>query len=51
MSLFPCQLVDFPVKYLAIPVSANKLPKSALQPLLDKMSDKLPEWKDKMDHK
>jgi hypothetical protein len=42
---FLCQLVQFPVKYLGIPLSISKLPRSALQPLLDKVADKLPVWK------
>jgi hypothetical protein len=39
---FPCQQVEFPLKYLGIPLSTGKLPISALQPLLDKATDKLP---------
>jgi hypothetical protein len=31
-NIFPCQLVDFPIKYLGIPLALGKLPKSALQP-------------------
>jgi hypothetical protein len=30
VSAFPCQTVEFPVKYLGIPWSIKKLPKSAL---------------------
>jgi hypothetical protein len=30
---FPCQLAEFPVKHLGIPLSVHKLPKTALQPL------------------
>jgi hypothetical protein len=44
-NIFPCQLVDFPIKYLGIPLALRKLPKSALQPLVDKVADKLPMWK------
>jgi hypothetical protein len=47
-TLFPCQLVDFLLKYLGIPLSIRKLLKSALHPLLDKMSDKLPVWKGRL---
>jgi hypothetical protein len=31
--------------YLGIPLSTKKLPKSALQPLVDKVADNLPTWK------
>ena len=42
---FPCIISGFPLKYLGIPLSPHKLPKSALQPMLDKMADYLPVWK------
>jgi hypothetical protein len=45
ISLFPCQLVQYPIKYLGTPLSIAKLPKASLQPLVDKMADKLPLWK------
>jgi hypothetical protein len=41
-SLFPCQLMDFPLKYLGIPLSVRKLDKFTLQPLVDRMADMLP---------
>jgi hypothetical protein len=41
-SMFPCQLMEFPLKYLGIPLSVHKLPKAALQPLVDCAVDKLP---------
>jgi hypothetical protein len=44
-NLFSCQSVDFPVRYLQIPLSTHKLPKAAFQPLIDKMADRLPAWK------
>jgi hypothetical protein len=40
--LFPCQLVAFPVKYLGIPLSIAKLPRSVLQPLVEQVADRLP---------
>jgi hypothetical protein len=40
VSLFPNQVVGFPLKYLGIPLSV-KLLKSALQQLVDKVADKL----------
>jgi hypothetical protein len=42
---FPCQVVNFLIKYLGIPLSTTKLPKSAFQPLVDKVVDKLRIWK------
>jgi hypothetical protein len=41
-SIFPCQTMEFPNKYLGIPLSVTRLPKTALQPLLDRVVDKLP---------
>jgi hypothetical protein len=32
------------VKYLGIPLAVSKLPRSTLQPLVDKVVDKLPIW-------
>jgi hypothetical protein len=43
--LFPCQVSEFPLTYLGIPLSVHKIPKSALQPLVDWVADKLPTWK------
>jgi hypothetical protein len=45
ISLFPCQLVQFPIKYLGAPLSITKLPKASLQPLVDRMTGRLPSWK------
>jgi hypothetical protein len=42
---FPCQVVDFPIKYLGIPLSVSKLPKVAFQALVDQATDKLSTWK------
>jgi hypothetical protein len=41
-SLFPCPVVSFPLKYLGVPLSVTKLPRSALQLLANRMADKLP---------
>jgi hypothetical protein len=43
-ALFPWQRVDFPIKYLGVPLSVSKLPRSALQPIVDKMTNKLLTW-------
>jgi hypothetical protein len=48
--MFPCQVVDFLVTYLGIPLSTSKLPKAALIPLLDCAYNKLPTWKGRLMH-
>jgi hypothetical protein len=50
-SLLPCQLSQFPIKYLGIPLSATKLPKSTFHLLIDRMVDTLPSWKGRMMNK
>jgi hypothetical protein len=42
VTIFSCQKVDFPIKYLGLPLSTRKLLRSALQPLADRITDKLP---------
>jgi hypothetical protein len=51
MEAFLYQVVDFPMKYLGIPLSVKKLPKSAWQPLVDRVTDKLPIWKGNLMHR
>jgi hypothetical protein len=48
MEFFPYQVVQFPLKYLGLPLSLGKLPKSVWQPLVDKAADRLPIWKGSM---
>jgi hypothetical protein len=48
---FPCQVMSLPIRYLGIPLSVTKLPRSAWQPLIDSVADKLPTWKGKLLHK
>jgi hypothetical protein len=48
VTIFPCQKVDIPIKYLGLPLSTSKLPRSTLQPLDDRIMDKLPAWKGRM---
>jgi hypothetical protein len=50
VTFFQCQKVDFPIKYLGLPLSTTKLPKSALQPLIDRIVDKLLAWKGRILH-
>jgi hypothetical protein len=42
---FPCQLGQFPIKYLGMPLSVWKLPKSSWQPMINRVADKLLPWK------
>jgi hypothetical protein len=39
------------MKYLGIPLSVSKLPKSTVQPLLDRAMDRLPIWKGHLLHR
>jgi hypothetical protein len=50
MLCFPCELVQFLIRYLAIPLSVFKLPRTTLQPMLDKAADKLPSWNEQLQH-
>jgi hypothetical protein len=50
-SFFPCQLVDFPLKYPGIPLFISMLLKTTLQPLLDRVKDKVPIWKGRFMHR
>jgi hypothetical protein len=42
---FPCQVVEFPLKYLGMPLAPGKLPKLVWQPLSNRVADRLPVWK------
>jgi hypothetical protein len=44
-TIFPCQQAEFP---MGIALSLSKLPKATLQPLVDKMADKLPSRRGKL---
>jgi hypothetical protein len=48
---FPCPIKEFPIQYLGMPMSTGKLPKSTLQPLTDRMVDRLPAWKGWLMHR
>jgi hypothetical protein len=41
----PCEVQEFPCKYLGLPLSIRKLTRAQLQPLIDKIAEKLPWWK------
>jgi hypothetical protein len=41
----PVKSRNSPIKYLSLPLSISKLPRAALQPLADKVGDRLPTWR------
>jgi len=41
----PCQITEFPCKYLGVPLSPHKLTKAQVQPIIEKIADRLPSWK------
>ena len=41
----PCQISEFPCKYLGVPLSPHKLTKAQAQPIIEKIADRLPSWK------
>jgi hypothetical protein len=41
----PCQMSDFPCKYLGVPLSPHKLTKAQAQPIIERIADRLPGWK------
>jgi len=45
MTHFPCEIQNFPCKYLGLPLSLKKLNRAQLQPLIEKVADHLPCWK------
>lgn len=40
-----CMIIEFPCKYLGLPLSIRRLTKTELQPILDKIAYKLLGWK------
>ncbi|KAM0888503.1 hypothetical protein ACQ4PT_028326 [Festuca glaucescens] len=47
-SRLACPIVDFPQSYLGLPLSLRRLRKEDLQPILDKLANKLAFWKAKL---
>ena len=43
--LLPCEVLNFPCKYLGLPLSIKKLTKEQFQPIIDEIADQLPGWK------
>jgi hypothetical protein len=44
-NLLPCEILDFPCKYLGLPLTIKKLTKEQVQPIINKIADQLPGWK------
>jgi hypothetical protein len=44
-SFLTCDILDFPCKFLGLPLSIRKLTKEQLQPVTDKIADHLRGWK------
>jgi hypothetical protein len=44
-NMLPCPVVEFPVKYLGIPLALGKLSRSALEQILEKAVNALSAWK------
>jgi hypothetical protein len=43
-------VIEFPLRYLEIPLSVSSLPKTVWLRLIDSVADKLPPWKGKLMH-
>jgi hypothetical protein len=43
--MLPCEISSFPCKYLGVPLSLKKLPRSAIQYIIDRIAAQLPGWK------
>jgi hypothetical protein len=41
-NLLPCEVLDFPCKYLGLPLTIKKLTKEQVQPIIDRVVDQLP---------
>lgn len=41
----PCEVLDFPCKYLGLPLSTKKLTRAQIQPFIDRIANRLPGWK------
>lgn len=41
----PCELSNFPCKYLGLPLSLKRLTRQQIQPIIDRIAGQLPGWK------
>jgi hypothetical protein len=46
--LLGCAVVSFPCTYLGVPLSLGRLPRAAMQPLVDKVANRIPAWKGRL---
>ena len=46
--VLPCQILEFPIKYLGVPLSTMALPENQYRPLIDRIGSKLPAWQGKL---
>jgi len=44
-NMLPCEMLDFPCKYLGLPLTIKKLTKEQVQPIINRIADQLPGWK------
>jgi len=44
-NLLPCEVLEFPCRYLGLPLSTRKLTRGQFQPIIDRIADQLPGWK------
>jgi hypothetical protein len=44
-NLLPCQLDTFPCKYLGVPLMLRRPSKQHIQPIIDRLAGRLPNWK------
>jgi hypothetical protein len=49
--LLLCPIIEFPIKYLGLPLSMGKIPKVVLHVLIDQMANRLPSWKGHLMHR
>jgi hypothetical protein len=47
-AVLPCQISEFPITYLEVPLSTSAIPRSFFRPLVDKVARRLPTWKGPM---
>ena len=45
LEYLPCQISEFPCKYLGVSLSPHKLTKAQAQPIIERIADRLPSWK------
>lgn len=44
-AVLPCQVSQFPITYLGVPMSTSAIPRACFRPLIDKVAAKLSNWK------